>query len=148
MKLTAAIVAALVVASCSLGAAPTLTIPLDIPWGPGFSVLVFDTSRLVAGGRQLPANNAGDFMSAAIAHPERNEIDINWTGGACTHHPTVSLTGTANDLAIKVGTPSDPGPIPFIPIEKDCPLIGLFMGVTLTLSAPVEQQAITARFSQ
>jgi hypothetical protein len=127
---------------------PTLVVPMEIDWEGDFAALIFDSTGLVTGGRYRDAGDGPWPGGAAFARPERNEIDIAWIGGACTHHPTVSLTGTANDLAIKVRTPSDPGPIPFVPIEKDCPLIGLPMGVTLTLSAPVEQQAINAGFSQ
>ncbi|MDL2335206.1 MAG: hypothetical protein QFC55_04150 [Chloroflexota bacterium] len=138
-------VAALTLASCSLGPAPTLALPLDLTWGPGFSVLVFDSTQLVSGGRQLPFNNADNFGDSATAHPERNEIDITWMGGACTHHPTVTLAGTADALTIQVATPNDGAAFPFLPMS--CAAIGLFMGVTLSLRETVAQQAIDVRFS-
>ena len=147
MKVAAAVVASLALASCSLGPAPTLTIPLDRKWGGGFSVLVYDSSQLVAAGRQLMFDGSAHFGDSVVAHPERNELDLTWTGGACSHHPTINISGTADALVIELANGRDPGPIPFIRIEN-CVLVGIFMGVTLTLKAPVEQQAIEYEFSQ
>ena len=142
-----AFVTAMALAACSLGPAPTLTIPLDINRDPGFSALIFDSSQLVAAGRQLMFDGSAHFGDSVVAHPERNELDLTWTGGACSHHPTINISGTADALVIELANGRDPGPIPFIPIEN-CILIGLFMGVTITLKAPVEQQAIEYGFSQ
>jgi hypothetical protein len=117
-------------------------VELDIDWGDNFTVLVFDTSGLITGGRQFRTIDGPHPGGSAAARPDRSEIDVAWIGGACTHRPTVTIAGTAQSLLITVDNVQDEL-LPF----QGCPSIGLPFGVTLSLSAPVAQEAITLEFT-
>lgn len=138
--LATALIAAVALA-CSLST-PTVVVPMEVSWDDDFQVLVYDASGLVAGARDVN-RSPYPFGESATARPEVSEIDLAWTGGACTHRPTLTVSGNANALHLEVHSPND-SPIPFLPM--DCPLVGLPFGVTLELNQPVEQQAITAEF--
>jgi hypothetical protein len=106
---------------------------------------VVDETGLVTSARdaeplapQAPRNvNMGE--PAADARPDLLEIDVRWFGGVCNHGPTVTLTGSSDLLFIVVEP--DAGPETMLA----CPAVGVFYGVTLTISEPVSQNAIRVR---
>lgn len=136
-------VALLVFAAGCGGARPTLTVPLEISWDGDFELLVYDASGLVTGARQ--AETASFGLSSVTARPDQSEIDVSWTGGACSHRPTAMVSGTPDALRIEVDNADDPNLVPFLPIA--CPAVGLPFTVTLSVSAPVAQEAITFEFT-
>lgn len=136
---------ALAASACAFSRAPTLAVPLDMDWEGDFAVLVFDSTGLVTGGRQLELGAGPWPGGAAIARPEMSEIDIAWTGGACSHRPTVTVSGTSDALLIAVANPEDPNFLPFLPVG--CPAIGLPAGITLSLSQPILPDAVDLEIS-
>jgi hypothetical protein len=118
---------------------------MDIAWDGDFAALVFDSTGLVTGGRYLDRGDGPWPGETAIARPERSEIDIAWTGGACSHRPTVTLSGTSAALHIGVDNPPDPNFLPFLPIA--CPAVGLPAGVTLSLREAVAPAAVDLEIS-
>lgn len=136
------LVVALFVVACG-APQPTFLVPLDIAWGGDFALLVYDASGLVTGAQQ--AENKSFDLHAATALPDENQIDISWLGGACSHRPTAQISGTAEALRIELASPADANLVPFLPI--DCPAVGLPFVVTLSLTAAVEQEAITVEFT-
>jgi len=81
-----------------------------------------------------------------FVRPERNELEIAWIGGACSHRPTVTLSGTSAALHIEVDNPPDPNFLPFLPIA--CPAVGLPAGVTLSLREPIAPAAVAFEISR
>ena len=129
---------ALALAGCAVGS-PTLAVPLEHNDFGEFSLLVYDASGLISAGRSMePPNGAIDAQ--AIARPDDRELDVSWLGGACSHRPTLAVSGDASGLRLVLESPYD-GTLPFVPVA--CPAVALSFGVTLTLSEPVEQAAIT-----
>lgn len=120
-----------------------MTIPLpDNDFGR-FTLLVFDTTGLIEGGE--PADRRpGSVNSEAIAHPEREELEVHWLGGACSHAPTLTLTGDPADLRVELQTSPPEWQLPFV----GCPAVGIYFGVTLSLNRPVAQDAITLELHQ
>jgi hypothetical protein len=135
---TAFMAVALVVAAC-------------VPWLPDHSpnstlfqveprtgndvvMWVVDETGLVTSARE--ADREPTQALEANARFELKEIDVRWLGGVCRHGPTVTLTGSFDALHIIVQP--DGGPETFLA----CPAVGVFYGVTLTLSEPVGQEAI------
>jgi hypothetical protein len=131
------------VAGCAAGELPyppTLKIPLpDNEWGK-FTLLVYDETGLVTGGQSGRAAAAnGAQPSAVTADPERNELVVEWTGGACSHLPYLRLRGNANNLDLVIA----PAPIEIsLSPAIQCPAVGILETVTLTLTQPVEQAAV------
>jgi hypothetical protein len=103
-----------------------------------FVLLIYDDSGLVQSASSAERPEAPSNPQATAA-PERNEIALAWTGGACAHGPKLHITGDASALTLELDTK----PFEFSVVVVDCPLIGLALGVTLTLSAPVAQDALT-----
>lgn len=116
--------------------APTLAVPLSAPeWGE-FVLHVYDDTGLITSGRQ---NDEPARPGGATAFPERQELDLNWAGGACNHRPILKVTGNEADLRLELEQgPSDPS----FPLLQ-CAAVGILLGVTLSLSAPVAQEALT-----
>jgi hypothetical protein len=123
---------------------PTFTVPLEIDWDGAFELLIYDASGLATGAQQ--ADNVSFELHAVTARPQESELDISWLGGACSHRPTVQISGTAEALRIELANPADVNLIPFLPIA--CPAVGLPFAVTLSLSAPVAQEAISLEVTQ
>lgn len=103
-----------------------------------FVLLVYDASGLVTGGR--PAQSRPGASGAVTAVPERQELEVAWTGGACSHQPTLEVSGDSSALRLVVRNPQDPQLLPFLPMA--CPAVGILLRVTLSLTEPVEQDAI------
>ena len=125
--------------ACASPVGPPLVVPLDRnEWG-GYTLLVYDDSGLVTAARsaQWQPGTASDEL---IAFPERQELEVGWTGGACSHRPTLKVTGDSSALRLTVGNPNDPQPLPFLPIA--CPAVGVPLRVALSLSEPVAQNAV------
>ena len=117
---------------------PTLTVPLPRNDFGEFELLVYDATHLVVEGRS-EADARGPFEGEVSARPDLREIEIAWTGGACSHRPTLSLSGDATRLRLEL----DASPIEWSIFPVACPAVGIFFGVTLSLGEPVEQRAIT-----
>ena len=117
--------------------APTLAVPLsNSGWGE-FVLHVYDDTGLITGARQNEQPAAGG--ETVTAFPERQELELVWAGGACAHRPILNVTGDAAQLRLELEPgPSDPQ-LPFL----SCPAVGIRLGVTLALSAPVSQPAVT-----
>lgn len=122
---------------------PTVTVPLEIGWDGDFALLVYDESGLVTGARQAEIEFSG--LSAATSRPDDHQIDISWTGGACSHRPTAHVSGTADAFRIELVNNADVNLVPFLPIG--CPAVGLPFSVTLSLTAPVAQPAVAFEFT-
>lgn len=104
-----------------------------------FVLLVYDDTGLVTDAVVTVERNADPLNAAADAHPERNEIFLSWWGGACAHGPKLAVKGDASELSLEL----DVSPLELSAVPVDCPAIGLFFDVTLTLSEPVEQDALS-----
>jgi hypothetical protein len=134
MRVMSFVLVALATSVIACSGTPTLSIPMDLNWSGDFEAQVFDHTGLVTGGRQLPFSEW--HSEGATADPEHSEIDVTWTGGACSHHPTVTLSGSKDALSIRVTNPSDS----IFPVA--CPAVGLLAGITLELSEPVSGEAL------
>ena len=126
---------AVLVACASL---PTAVAPLARNDFGEFALLVYDRTQLVvsATGQQTAE---GSMEDEVIAHPDRMELEVAWTGGACSHRPTLSVSGDANELHLEL----DPSPTEWSVFPVACPAVGLLFSVVLELSAPVEQSAVS-----
>ena len=133
-----AAVGVLALTACGFGAGPpSFAVPLENnEWG-AYELFVYDQSGLVTGVRSL---EKAPGMADVVAHPERNEIEFAWTGGACSHRPTLHVTGSPLDLTLIVSNPSDPQFLPFLPIA--CPAVGIPLAATISLAVPVDQSSV------
>jgi hypothetical protein len=116
--------------------APTQIVDLMENSSGDFVLLVYDESGLVVNAVGVDAGPEAS-TAQAIAHPEMNEITVSWMGGACAYGPQLAIKGDAAALTLEL----DRAPLEFSLVTKDCPAIGLFFAVTLTLSEPVAQNA-------
>ena len=142
MSRVAVLLMVLLVAGCAARALPyppTLTLPLPENEFGTFQLDVYDESGLVQEG-QAGEQVLGGFVPVdVIAMPERSELLITWTGGACAHRPFVEIRGTSADLRVVVS----PNPVEYSLAPVACPAIGIVSSATLTLSEPVTQENIT-----
>lgn len=123
------------VSGCFLGT-PSFTV--EASSHPQIVMRVFDQSGLVTGARR--ASTSSTFLNQdATADPDKSELTVRWMGGVCHLGPAISVSGTAQALHVFVQPDADAG----LPQFGDCPAVGIVLGVTLTLSVPVEQDAIT-----
>lgn len=137
-----ALAAVLVAASCgSAGPPPSLVAPLGTNDFGQYALLVYDDSGLVTGGRALH-QGPGRHLSGVVAFPERQELEIGWTGGACAHRPTLRLSGTSASLRLVISNPTEPQ-LPFV----GCPAVGIPFAITLSLAEPVAQDAVVLEVS-
>jgi hypothetical protein len=104
-----------------------------------FVLLVYDDTGLVQAGAASAEPGPGSADPTVVAHPESTQITLSWTGGACAHGPKLAIKGDAAALTLEL----DKAPFEFSLVTRDCPAIGLFLAVTLTLTQPVEQGALT-----
>jgi hypothetical protein len=119
--------------------APTHIVDLAQAYnGEQFLLLIYDDSGLVT---STASADAGETASdaQAVADPAKREIALTWTGGACAHSPRLAIKGDAAALTLEL----DVSPLEFSLVPVDCPAIGLLFFVTLTLSEPVAQDALT-----
>jgi len=131
----------LVVAGCAARALPyppTLSVPLPENEFGTFQLDVYDYSGLVLGGKSGD-QTLGTFVPVdVIAMPESSELQITWTGGACSHRPFVEIRGTSGDLRLVVA----PSPVEYSLAPVACPAIGIGSSATLSLAEPVSQESI------
>jgi hypothetical protein len=106
-------------------------------WGE-YSLLVRDLSGIVTEVRGVQGPPGGP--DGAIADPERLEIRVAWTGGACSHQPVLVVVGSAKDLILAISNPHDPQLLPFLPVS--CPAVGIPLQAVVALNEPVAQDAI------
>lgn len=132
----------IVVAGCAAGELPyppNLTIQLpENEWGR-FALLVYDESGLVTGGHSAAPGANGTVPSAVAAVPERNELVVTWTGGACSHQPYLRIKGDTQNLDLVIA----PAPVEIsLTPAIQCPAVGIPQTVTLSLSEQVDQTAV------
>lgn len=125
---------ALTVVGC--GPTPTLAVPLNMTRPGDFTALVFDSTGLVVGGRPLERGDGPWPGGNVLARPDKAEIDVAWIGGACSHRPTITVSGTKEALKVTVAEPRDFNPFFFLPVS--CTAVGLPKGVTLSLNQAVQ----------
>ena len=137
----APLAAALIVLGCGgiPSTAPTQIVPLRQDNFGSFLLLVYDDSGLVQAGAASNEFPQSSSDPTAVAHPESSQITLSWTGGACAHSPRLAITGDATALTLEL----DVSPLEFSLVARDCPAVGLFLAVTLTLTQPVDQAALT-----
>ena len=128
-----------VVMACSSVEPADFEVPLISPGGDPYTLLVYDDSNLVSGGRPIEWQAASQ-IDDVLAFPDRREIEVGWTGGACQHKPSLEISGNATHLRIDVFNPSDPNWLPFLPIG--CPAVGVPLRVSLSLTEPVQEIAV------
>lgn len=124
---------------CASEPAPTLEVQLTSPGGDAYTLRVYDESGLVTAGQSAEWRRTGPSDSV-IAFPETRQLEVGWLGGACHHAPTLTVIGSTSHLSLTVTNPDDPNWLPFLPIG--CPSVGVPLTVTLTLTEPVEQDAV------
>lgn len=141
LRLGSAALFVALVAACNFSlVAPSFVVRLpDNDFGE-FELWVYEEPGIVTGGQANPEGQQGSMEFSVTAHPERNELDLAWTGGACAHRAQLSVTGSQQALRLELR----PAPIEWSLSPQECPAVGLLFSVTLTLSAPVEQAAVTA----
>lgn len=129
------------VLGCGHGVAPpTFTVPVSNNSGFGdFALLVYDESGLITGGIAAGPIDRGVSNGDITMSPDELQLTLRWSGGACSHRPTLTLTGSATALKLELQTSPPEWRLPFL----SCPAVGIPMGVTLSLSAPVEQSAVS-----
>lgn len=127
----------LAVIACAPFAPGSLVVPLaSNEWGE-FALHVYDASGFVVSGRAAeprPTNGTDEVFAV----PERREVEIAWTGGACSHRPTLVVTGNSLGLRLVVRNPHDETLLPI-----SCPSVGIALRVVLSLNQAVAQDAIT-----
>jgi hypothetical protein len=113
---------------------------------PGeFSIGIDDDSGLVADAVQAPREDLTSNEAVVLADPESHELVVTWVGGACAHNPRIEVSGSVDALSVVLFPDADNSiqidPPPGMP-ELECPAVGLFFGVTLSLRESVAQEAI------
>lgn len=147
------IAAVLLISGCASNATiPTLgvepgTFAVDVSSERGvFTIWVTDHTGLVVGARKLleagRMNQASDVT--AVAAPETNEVAVGWIGGVCYHGPTITIDRAETGLMIVVRPDEGSGP----GLGKGCIDLGLYYGVVLTLTEPVEQSDLTVQLAR
>ena len=130
-------VAATVMACSASTSQPSYTISLANEQGDfgEYALLVYDETGLVMAGRRSDRRAQGERVTA---FPERLELELEWTGGACSHRPILTLTGDATALRLELQPTPPEWTLPFV----SCPAAGLPLGVTLSLGNALEQGAL------
>src|SRR5687768_2818827 len=89
----------------SVACAPLVNPALIVPLEPGqwgqHTLLVYDDSGLVTAARSADRQR-GAVGDGVVAFPERNELEIGWTGGACSHRPTLTVQGDTSALQLSL----------------------------------------------
>jgi hypothetical protein len=129
-----AVAVSAVLAACSPGPAAELQVALSHPGTEAYTLIVDDESGLLTGATSRD-RLAGDPTDSVLAFPDRNELELYWLGGACSHKPTLKITGDASALLLEVSNPQDPQWLPFL--TGPCPAVGVPLLVVLSLSEPV-----------
>lgn len=138
-RMIAPLVLALLAAGCeALPPGNVLETPAGHDLGD-FTLRVVDQSSLVVSIRSERFDPPIARDAEARAFPERRELEVGWLGGACHFRPTLTVAGTAEALHLTLEPDAGPG----LPFFASCPAVGIFFGLTLTLSVPVDQAAIT-----
>ena len=82
-----------------------------------------------------------DFV--AVANPAASTLEVAWLGGACRFGPTVELTGDVDDVLVSIHASAGGG----LPPGIECPAVGVFYGVTISLTQPVDQDSFRINYS-
>ena len=91
--------------ACGPLVGPSLTVPMEpSEWGQ-HTLLIYDDSGLGTDARSA-LRQLGAPWAGVAAFPEQNELEIGWTGGACSHLPTLHVTGDASALRLTVANPT------------------------------------------
>jgi hypothetical protein len=99
---------------------------------------VYDSTDLVVAANAADVGHPGPD-GAAEAHPDARTVDVHWLGGECLRTPVIHVDGNATDLRIIVEPDARAG----IPLPVACSAVGVLLDITLELSVPVEQSALT-----
>jgi hypothetical protein len=137
----ASVLFSLALVACNAsGPAPSHVVPMLNGEFGAFSLLIYDSTGLVLGAQRTDQDHMAPpaLDPVVTASPERNAVDLAWLGGACTHQPTLVITGEATHLVLQFDPEIAEGGL-----IVQCPAIGLGFAVRLSLAAPVEQGSIT-----
>ena len=143
MRRLATLLCAILVAGCAAGELPyppTLTIQLPENEFGKFALLVYDDTGLVVSGQSGEQVIGGVTQTDVTATPERNELTVSWTAGACSHQPWLRIKGDPSDLKLTIAP--QPVEISLTPAIS-CPAIGIPTSVTLVLNEPVAQDDVS-----
>ena len=124
---------------------PDFRVPMPANDFGEFVVEVYDSAELLLDARAMAAAGEGRPQGSVVARPDRNELDVAWTGGACAPRPLINVRGTPDALTVELVP--DPADIGLVVVPQDCPAVGIYFGVTLTLSEPVDQANVTLTLS-
>jgi hypothetical protein len=106
-------------------------------WGT-HTLLVDDRTGLLAEVRAATWETGVPLDEATVSE-DGMPITIHWTGGACEHSPTLTVSGDAAALSLVVRNPPDETIGPPAP----CPAVGIPLGAVLTLSEPVVRRNVS-----
>lgn len=105
-------------------------------------VQVVDMTGLVTNVLEVRSTRFDDD-AAVVALPEPKIVNVSWFGGACDLS-TLWIEGDAGQMVLKVavrqGAATPPG--------AECPASGHRHGVSLSLSQPVDQAAVSIEVGQ
>ena len=124
------------VTACSFPPAD-FTAVIDRP-DASYTVRVYDSTDLVVAANAADIGHPGPAGDAE-AHPDARTIDVHWLGGECLRTPVIHVDGNESDLQITVEPDATAG----IPLPVACSAVGVLLDITLQLSVPVEQSALT-----
>jgi len=132
----------LVIGCDPFAAAPSFTVA--VPDHEDFKMNVFDRSGLVTAAR-APLRSTQQGLDAEVtADPANNELTLRWLGGVCHFGPAITVSGTAAALHLLLEPDAGPG----LPFFASCPAAALLFGLTLTLTEPVEQDAVSVEVTR
>ena len=120
--------------ACGFGPAADFEVPITRGSAETWTLLINDDSGLVTGGRSAEAPRS-EPNDGVVAFPDHREVEIGWTGGACEHRPRMQISGDVDRLRIDVYNPRDA-------FTLSCPSIGILLRVRLSLTEPVDTDAI------
>jgi hypothetical protein len=133
------LILAAVVLACAATETPDHQVPLTSPGGEAYNLLVFDETDLVTGGESAVWRRDAPSESVTTL-PDAHQLEVQWTGGACEHTPTLRVTGGPGAVHFIVNNPEDPNWLPFLPVA--CPAVGVPLTVKLTFSLPVQPDPV------
>jgi len=105
---------------------------------------VHDETGLVQGVVELgrPGDLTRSTNAVAVSDHDAKVIRLAWLGGAC-FNPLVTLTGDPENFLILVRASATGGPPP----GAECPAVGIFQGIALSVAQPIDQEAIQLRYT-
>ena len=105
-------------------------------------VQVVDTTGLVTNVIKAHITEL-DQDAAVVALPDQQMINVTWFGGACDLS-TLWIEGDANQVVMNIATRQGAA----TPPGAECPAVGASHGVSLSVSQPVDQAAVSINVGQ